>query len=93
MEVNDLQCMINEPTRVTTHPQTLLDVISTAGAPESLQKWGGGGNLALSIFQISKSDYTFPRITQKHTKFSNLTGVQYEKLPTTTRIYLAPKDH
>ena len=92
MEVNDLQCMINEPTRVTTHPQTLLDVISTAGAPESLQKWGGG-NLALSIFQISKSDYTFPRITQKHTKFSNLTGVQYEKLPTTTRIYLAPKDH
>lgn len=36
VEVNDLQCMINEPTRVTRHSQTLLDVISTAGAAERL---------------------------------------------------------
>ena len=38
-EVNNLQCMITEPTRITTHSQTLLDVVLT-NTPELFARCG-----------------------------------------------------
>ena len=47
-EVNNLQCMITEPTRVTAHSESLLDVILTNN-PELFKKCG--------VYQPEMSDH------------------------------------
>ena len=86
-EVNDLHCLINEPTRVTANSQRLIDVIFTNN-PDLFK------NCGVYNPEISDHSMIYGEMTEKVKKHTTKTLVHRQTkttiltLTTLTRIYL-----